>query len=145
MGSHEVMKEMTGKWKLEQRDNNFDEFLQCRQVGWFLRKLMTNGSAAVEYNLSEDASTFTKITTTMRGSSAYPMPTVGEFIPKRTLSGKEETGRIFETSGGNMIQEMRYADSGEMAATIKHRVEDGKLKIDMTCKNITCTSVYVKE
>jgi len=145
MATHEVMKEMSGKWKLEKRDGNFEDFLRCRQVGWFLRKMMTSASAGVEYSLSEDAATFTKITTSMGRSSTYPMPTVGEFTPKRTLSGKEEVGRIFETSGGNMIQEMAYGDTGEIAATIKHRVEDGKLKVDMTCKDITCTSVYVKQ
>ena len=26
------MEDMVGKWKLDQRDPNFDEFLQCRQV-----------------------------------------------------------------------------------------------------------------
>ena len=30
-----------------------------------------------------------------------------------------------------MVQEMRYDDSGEMAAVIKHKVEDGKLVVDM--------------
>ena len=41
--------------------------------------------------------------------------------------------------------EMRYNDSGEMAAVIKHKVEDGKLIVDMQCKDIICRSVYVKQ
>ena len=56
-----VMSEMVGKWKLEKRDNNFEEFLSCRQVGWFLRKLMTSSVADVEYKLSQDTNTFTKV------------------------------------------------------------------------------------
>ena len=61
MDNNNVKNEMVGKWKLEKRDNNFDEFLSCRQVGWFLRKLMTSSVADVEYSLSQDANTFTKV------------------------------------------------------------------------------------
>ena len=61
MANNNVMNEMVGKWKLEKRDNNFDEFLCCRQVGWFLRKLMTSSVANVEYSLSQDKNTFTKV------------------------------------------------------------------------------------
>ena len=57
-----VMSDMVGKWKLEKRDKNFEEFLCCRQVGWFLRKLMTSSVADVEYSLSKDSDTFTKVT-----------------------------------------------------------------------------------
>ena len=32
-----VMTEMLGQWRLERRDKNFEEFLCCRNVGWFLR------------------------------------------------------------------------------------------------------------
>ena len=63
MSNNNVMNEMVGKWKLEKRDNNFDEFLCCRQVGWFLRKLMTSSVADVEYSLSQDTNTFTKVCT----------------------------------------------------------------------------------
>jgi len=138
----EVVKDMVGKWKLESRDNNFEEFLCCRQVGWFLRKLMTTTSTNMEYSLSPDAGTLTKVTSSMGRSTVYDMPTEGEFCPAKTLSGKPEFGRIFETSGGNMIQEMRFVDSGDMAAVVKHKVEDNKLIIDMQCKDITCRTVY---
>jgi len=138
----EVVKDMVGKWKLESRDNNFEEFLCCRQVGWFLRKLMTTTSHNMEYSLSPDAGTLTKVTSSMGRSTVYDMPTEGEFCPAKTLSGKPEFGRIFETSGGNMIQEMRFVDSGDMAAVVKHKVEDNKLIIDMQCKDITCRTVY---
>merc|ERR1711923_392261 len=117
----------TGKWKLESRDSNFDKFLQCREVGWFLRKLMTSSVADVEYRLSEDCATFTKVTSSMGRSTTYDMPTEGEFCPSKTLSGKPEMGRILETSGGNLVQEMTYIDSGDTAAVIKHRVVDNKL------------------
>ena len=140
-----VFEDMVGKWKLESRDPNFEEFLSCRQVGWFLRKLMTSSVADVEYQLTPDRGTFTKVTSTYGGTSKYPMPTDGEFCPKKTLSGKPEVGRIFETSGGNMVQEMSYADTGDMAAVLKHKVEDGKLLIDMQCQDIKCRAVYVKQ
>merc|ERR1711936_192826 len=55
-----TMEDMVGKWKLEKRDPNFEEFLICRQVGWFLRKLMTSTTVDTEYKLNEDKSTFTK-------------------------------------------------------------------------------------
>ena len=86
-----------------------------------------------------------QVTSSMGRSTTYNMPTEGEFCPQKTLSGKQEIGRIFETSSGNMVQEMRYNDSGEMAAVIKHKVEDGKLIVDMQCKDIICRSVYVKQ
>jgi len=140
-----TMEDMVGKWKLETRDQNFGDFLACRQVGWFLRKLMTSSVAEVEYTLASDRGTFTKITSTYGGTSQYPMPTEGEFCPKKTLSGKPEVGRIFETSSGNMVQEMSYADTGDVLAVLKHKVEDGKLLIDMECKDIKCRAVYVKQ
>ena len=45
-----------------------------------------------------------------------------------------------------MVQEMRFLDSGDVAATIKHRVVDlNRLEIDMQCKDIKCRSVYVRQ
>ena len=52
---------MLGKWRLETRDNNFEQFLSCREVGWFLRKLMTSTTVDTEYKLNEDKTTFTKV------------------------------------------------------------------------------------
>ena len=139
-----VVKEMVGKWRLESRDGNFEEFLCCREVGWFLRKLMTSTTADMEWRLSPDLGTLTKVTSSMGRSTTYTMPTEGEFCPSKTLSGRPEYGRITETSGGHMVQEMRYVDSDAMAATIKHRVVDGKLIMEMQCKDIVCTSVYTR-
>ena len=70
-----VISDMLGKWRLETRDNNFEQFLCCREVGWFLRKLMTSTTADVEYKLSPDSGTFTKITSSMGRSTTYDMPT----------------------------------------------------------------------
>ena len=139
-----VIKDMVGKWKLESRDNNFEEFLCCRQVGWFLRKLMTSGTADLEYKMSEQEGTFTKVTSSMGRSTTYDMPTEGEFCPTKTLSGKPEMGRIMESSGGNLVQEMTYIDTGDTAAVIKHRVVDDKLIIENQCKDIICKSVYTR-
>merc|ERR1712149_6250 len=81
-----VMGDMVGKWKVESRDSNFEEFLCCRQVGWFLRKLMmTPAPVYHEYKLSPDRSTFTKITSSMGRSTPYDMPTEGEYCPAKTL------------------------------------------------------------
>ena len=78
-----------------------------------------------------------------------------------------------ETSGGSVVQEMRrvllkidldhasdfslyvvfypkvyicnrYADNGEIAAIIKHKVEDGKMRVILECGDIVCNSTYVK-
>ena len=65
-----------------------------------------------------------------------------------------------ETSGGSVVQEMRfvtfkpiwitfhacfrYADSGDIAAIIKHKVEDGKMSVTLECGDIVCNSTYVK-
>ena len=43
-----------------------------------------------------------------------------------------------------MIQEMRYADSGDIAAVVKHKVEDNKLVIDMQCNDIISRTVYTR-
>merc|ERR1711976_162517 len=139
-----VMEEMVGKWKMESRDDKFEQFLCCRQVGWFLRKLMCSSTTMMEYILTPESGTLTKITSSMGRSTTYDMPTEGEYCPNKTLSGKPEIGRIFETSGGNMIQEMRYADSGDIAAVVKHKVEDNKLVIDMQCNDIISRTVYTR-
>ena len=60
-----------------------------------------------------------QVTSTMGGTSEYPMATTGDFVPKKTLSGKPgeptfpchpcaEVGRLMETSGGSLVQEMRW-------------------------------------
>ena len=97
------------------------------------------------YIIHDNFYTKLQVTSSMGRSTIYDMPTEGEFCPSKTLSGKQEVGKIFETSGGNLVQEMRYNDSGDMAAVIKHKVEDGKLLVDMKCKDIICRSVYVKK
>ena len=38
----------------------------------------------------------------------------------------------------------RYADNGEIAAVIKHKVEDGKMSVILECGDIVCNSTYVK-
>ena len=38
----------------------------------------------------------------------------------------------------------RYADNGEIAAIIKHKVEDGKMSVILECGDIVCNSTYVK-
>ena len=42
---------------------------------------------------------------------------------------------------GNLVQEMSFVETGDTAAVIKHKVEDGKLIIDMQCKDIVCRYV----
>ena len=126
--------------------NNECFFVFLQQVGWLMRTLMTTTSADVEYQLSQDRETFTKLTTTYGGrTSRYPMPTTGTFTPEKTLSGTTETGRIYETDS-KMVQEMTFADSGEKAAVLKHRLTpEGKLEVEMNCKDITCTAVYARQ
>ena len=143
-GQTEVMPAMVGQWRLEKRDPNFGSFLACRQVGWLMRQLMTSTAAGVEYTLEKD--TFTKLTTTLGGrTSRYPMPTRGDFTPEKTLSGRPETGRLYEDGRGSMVQEMTFADTGETAAVLNHSVQqDGKLVVEMKCKDIVCTAVYTK-
>ena len=36
------------------------------------------------------------------------------------------------------------ADNGEIAAVIKHKVEDGKMSVILECGDIVCNSTYVK-
>nr|ALS04507.1 hypothetical protein [Acartia pacifica] len=139
------MDDMVGVWQLRSRDNNFSDFLQCRGVSWFLRTLLTSSQPDMEYKLAADRGTFTKVTRSMFRTSEYTMPTEGEFCPLTTLSGVPEVGRITETSGGNVVLTMSYTDSGEDAATIIHRVEDGKLHVTLKCKDIVCRSVYDKK
>ena len=108
------MDDMVGEWKLETRDNKvFGDFLACRGVHWFLRQMMTTGKADVEYKLSEDRATFTKFTKTVFKTGEYPMPTEGDFCPLKTLSGKQEVGRLMETSAGNVVLKMDYVDTGK--------------------------------
>ena len=140
-----VMSDMCGKWKLDSRDEHFESILICRGVGWFQRKMMTTPATVYqEFKLSQDNKTFTRIISSMGWSTNYDMPTEGEYCPTKTLSGKQELGRLFETSGGNLILEMRYVDTGDMAGITRHRVEDNKLIMEMQCKDIISKEVYTK-
>ena len=57
-----------------------------------------------------------------------------------------------------MVQEMTFADTGEMAAILNHYVtsseassdsamkkSDGKLIVNMRCKDISTSAVYVRQ
>ena len=57
-----------------------------------------------------------------------------------------------------MVQEMTFADTGEIAAILNHYVtpseassdsaiknSDGKLTVNMRCKDISTTAVYVRQ
>ena len=117
-----------------------------------------------------------QVTSNMARSTEYPMPTQGEFFPKRSLSGKEEVcysnelwslsllpgGKAYGDKWGKRcagnevlfknpswlydfsLYVQRYADNGEIAAIIKHKVEDGKMSVILECGDIVCNSTYVK-
>merc|ERR1712034_123373 len=116
------MEDLIGKWELVSRDPNMDEFLQCRKVSWFMRNLVMKIPSFPEYTLSEDKSVLTKTTHSSLKTTVYPMKIDEEFVPERTLSGEAEVGRIFETSGRKVIQEMRYQKDDEVAALIEQQV-----------------------
>ena len=136
------MEDMVGTWRLESRDPTFNDFLICRQTRYFLRTIMTTFSADFEYTLSEDKLMLTKKTITSFNTSLYPMTTTGEFVPEKTLSGKPEVGRLFETSGRKVIQEMRYQSDDSVAAVMEHQVIDGKLHVKLKCENVVCNEIY---
>ena len=137
-----MLDDLVGSWRLEARDGNFSSFLSCRQVGWFLRTLMVNTRVDMDYALSEDRDTLVKTTRSGLKTSVYEMPTEGDFIPAKTLSGQPEVGRLMLTSGGKLVQEMRFLETDEVAATISHQVVDGKLHVALQCRDIVCNSVY---
>ena len=133
-----------GRWSLESRDENFDKFLECRSARWFLRSIMLKISADVEFELSENKKNITKKTFTSIRNAVYPMPINEEFIPDKTLSGRKEIGRIFETSGRKVVQEMRYENEDSPIATIERHVVDDKMYVNLKCKDITSQEVYKK-
>ena len=160
--THLTMEDMVGKWKLEKRDPNFEEFLVCRQVdktilgshqkkqqqkldiqvtglqknwhapegrwgllfvnelgkfgnsywsdirlvgscaNWWPAPLWTPSTSSMRigpllprclvprWNLCLTTYLLRQVTSNMARSTEYPMPTQGEFFPKRSLSGREE-------------------------------------------------------
>lgn len=139
------MEDIVGSWVLESRDNNFDQFLQCRETSWFLRSVMQKFQADVEYSLSEDRKTLTKKTISSIKTSIYPMNIEGDFIPEKTLSGKGEYGRLYETSGRKVLQEMRFQSDDSVAAVIERQAVDNKLYVKLKCKDIICNEVYKRK
>lgn len=133
-----------GRWSLESRDENFDKFLECRSARWFLRSIMLKISADVEFELSDDKKVFTKKTFTSIRNAVYPMPVDQDFVPEKTLSGRNEVGRIFETSGRKVIQEMRYENEDKPIATIERHVIDDKMYVNLKCKDISSKEVYTR-
>merc|ERR1719318_1973710 len=99
---------------------------------------MTKIPSHAEYELSEDKTVLTKKTHSSMKTTEYPMKIDEDFIPERTLSGEVEVGRIFQTSGRKVIQEMRYQKDDEVAALIERRVIDDKLLVTLKCKDIVC-------
>merc|ERR1712179_170790 len=137
-----------GKWKLETRDPNFDKFLSCRRVSWFLRTVMTTFSADVEYSVGDNRDVLTKKTISRFGTKLYPMPyPAGDFTPERTLSGKPEHGTIkVREDGSGFTQKMYFSENGEEAALIDKRVnKEDKLIVTLSCKDIKCVEVYKRD
>lgn len=136
---------VSSRWTLLSKDENFGKFLECRQASWFLRTIMLKIPADVEFELSEDKSVFTKKTFTSIRNAVYPMPVDKDFIPERTLSGKKEIGRVFETSGRKVIQEMRFENEETPVATIERQVIDNKMFVKLKCKDIVSEEVYTRK
>lgn len=140
-----IMEKIVGLWVLESRDNNYDMFLQKRGVGWFLRSIMQKFSADIEYSLSEDGKTFTKTTITSLETSVYSMRTDQVFLAEKTLSGKEEYGKLTITDDGKVIQEMKFKEDNGLAEIVERYVSDDKLYVKHQCKDIVCNEIYVRK
>lgn len=140
-----IMEKIVGLWVLESRDNNYDMFLQKRGAGLFLRSIMQKFSADIEYSLSEDGKTFTKTTITSMKTSVYSMRTDQVFLAEKTLSGKEEYGKLTITDDGKVIQEMKFKEDNGLAEIVERYVSDDELYVKHQCKDIVCNEIYVKK
>ena len=140
-----IMEKIVGLWVLESRDNNYDMFLQKRGVGWFLRSIMQKFSADIEYSLSEDGKTFTKTTITSMKTSVYSMRTDQVFLAEKTLSGKEEYGKLTITDDGKVIQEMKFKEDNGLVEIVERYVSDDELYVKHQCKDIVCNEIYVRK
>ena len=140
-----IMEKIVGLWVLESRDNNYDMFLQKRGAGLLLRSIMQKFSADIEYSLSEDGKTFTKTTITSMKTSVYSMRTDQVFLAEKTLSGKEEYGKLTITDDGKVIQEMKFKEDNGLAEIVERYVSDDELYVKYQCKDIVCNEIYVRK
>ena len=143
------MEDLVGDWKVASRGDNFDDFLQCRHVKWWLRTLMTKITPKLPHhiNFTLDPDTLTKSTLTTLGPVSHtyhthPMPLHSYFVPARTLSGEVEVGRVVETSTRKVVVEMRYEESDEVASVVEHQVFGDELFVKMKCGQIVYEETY---
>lgn len=143
------MDSIFGKWTLESRDN-VDAFLACRGVSWFLRTMILNMRADIEFT-SENSNELIKKTHSKMGLRQESLPCPGSYEPAKTLSGIPEIGEL-RLDGEKLVQEMKMKGDceaggstwigGDVVAKIERQVIGEKLHVTMTCKNIVGKEVY---
>ncbi|XP_039379824.1 myelin P2 protein-like isoform X2 [Mauremys reevesii] len=123
-----------GTWKLVSSEN-FEEYMKELGVGFATRKLGSLAKPSVVISTNDDIITIKTESTFKNTEISFKL---GEEFEETTADDRK-TKSIVTLEEGSLTQVQKW-DGKE--TTIKRKLADGKMIVEYTMNNITCTRVY---
>ncbi|XP_006135349.1 myelin P2 protein-like [Pelodiscus sinensis] len=123
-----------GTWKLISSEN-FDNYMKELGVGLATRKLGNLAKPSVIFSIKDDVITIKTESTFKNTEISFKL---GEEFQETTADGRETKSTV-TLANGSLSQVQQWDDK---QTTIKRELVDGKMVVECTMNNITCTRVY---
>ncbi|XP_039379826.1 fatty acid-binding protein, adipocyte-like isoform X4 [Mauremys reevesii] len=123
-----------GSWKLISSEN-FESYMKELGVGFATRKLGSLAKPSVVISTNDDIITIKTESTFKNTEISFKL---GEEFEETTADDRK-TKSIVTLEEGSLTQVQKW-DGKE--TTIKRKLADGKMIVEYTMNNITCTRVY---
>ncbi|CAJ0575974.1 unnamed protein product, partial [Mesorhabditis spiculigera] len=135
--------EFLGKWAHE-KDENFDEFLQKKGVGWLTRKLILFSSVTKVFAKDKKSNGYVMESLTSKKNVKYEGVQLGKEF---TAAGMDSTKHkiTFDFADGKLTEKhIRFESEGQPEETYAYYVKDGKLIMEMTNGDLVAKRYFKK-
>ncbi|XP_065441876.1 fatty acid-binding protein, adipocyte-like [Chrysemys picta bellii] len=123
-----------GTWKLISSEN-FDSYMKELGVGFTTRKLGSLAKPSVIISINDDVITIKTESTFKNTEISFKL---GEEFEETTADDRKTTSTV-TLDNGSLTQVQKW--DGKQT-TIKRALVDGKMVMECTMNNVTCTRVY---
>nr|XP_042700631.1 fatty acid-binding protein, adipocyte-like [Chrysemys picta bellii] len=123
-----------GTWKLISSEN-FDSYMKELGVGFTTRKLGSLAKPSVIISINDDVITIKTESTFKNTEISFKL---GEEFEETTADDRKTTSSV-TLDNGSLTQVQKW--DGKQT-TIKRALVDGKMVMECTMNNVTCTRVY---
>uniref|UniRef100_A0A8C3FL14 Cytosolic fatty-acid binding proteins domain-containing protein n=1 Tax=Chrysemys picta bellii TaxID=8478 RepID=A0A8C3FL14_CHRPI len=125
-----------GTWKLISSEN-FDSYMKELGVGFTTRKLGSLAKPSVIISINDDVITIKTESTFKNTEISFKL---GEEFEETTADDRKTTVRSTVTLDNGSLTQVQKWDGKQ--TTIKRALVDGKMVMECTMNNVTCTRVY---